>query len=159
EAPTLRQSLAGAPPAATPPVVVDGDPGAGWRYSGGGYAIVQALVEEVTGRPFADVAHELVLAPLGMAASTVVQRPGTHVYPEAAAGGLWPTSGDLARFVIALQGALAGHPSPVPPEPARLMTTGVVELPPLEELSQLRSLGVQPPDRMALGLFVGGDGA
>ncbi|HST18329.1 MAG TPA: serine hydrolase domain-containing protein [Gaiellaceae bacterium] len=159
EPPTFRQSLAGAPPAATPPVVVDGTPGAGWRYSGGGYTIVQALIEDATGRPFADVARELVLAPLGMDASTFVQHPGTHVYPEAAAAGLWSTPGDLARFVIAVQDALAGRSSPLREETARLMVTGVVELPPLEELSQLRSLGLQPPDRMGLGLFVGGEGA
>jgi len=157
--PTLRQSLAGEPPAVTPPVVIDGTPGAGWRYSGGGYAIVQALVEDVTGRPFAGVAHELVLAPLRMDASTFAQHPGTHAYPEAAAAGLWSTPGDLARFVLALQSALAGHRSPVREETARLMTTGVVELPPLEELSELRSLGLQPPDRMGLGLFIGGEGA
>jgi CubicO group peptidase (beta-lactamase class C family) len=94
-----------------------------------------------------------------MDASTFVQHPGTHVYPEAAAAGLWSTPGDLARFVIALQAALAGHPSPVREETARLMTTGVARLPPLEELSELRSLGLQPPDRIGLGLFLGGEGA
>jgi CubicO group peptidase (beta-lactamase class C family) len=159
EAPTLRQSLAGEPPAATPRVGVEGTPGAAWRYSGGGYALVQALVEDITRRPFAEVAQELVFSPLGMDASTFVQHPGTHVYPEAAAAGLWSTPGDLARFVIALQAALAGHPSPVREETARLMTTGAARLPPLEELSELRSLGLQPPDRMGLGLFLGGEGA
>lgn len=159
EVPTLRESLAGEPPAATPPLVVDGVPGEAWRYSGGGYAIVQALIEDTCGRPFAEVASELVLAPLEMTASTFVQAAATHVYPEAAAAGLWSTPSDLARFMIALQAALAGRSSPVRRETAELMVTGVVELAPLEELSQLRTLGIQPPDRMGLGLFVGGEGA
>jgi hypothetical protein len=30
-------------------------PGRGWRYSGGGYSLLQLLVEELTGRPFADL--------------------------------------------------------------------------------------------------------
>ena len=44
-------------------------PGSGLRYSGIGYALVQLLVEEATGRPFADVVRERVLAPLGIVES------------------------------------------------------------------------------------------
>ncbi|HYE47092.1 MAG TPA: serine hydrolase domain-containing protein, partial [Caulobacter sp.] len=47
--PTTRQILAGAPPANSPPVTVDTVPGSGWRYSGGGYLILQQLAEETTG--------------------------------------------------------------------------------------------------------------
>ena len=41
-------------------------PGARLRYSGAGFSIVELLVEEATGRPFAQVARERLLAPLGV---------------------------------------------------------------------------------------------
>src|SRR3712207_8573082 len=44
-------------------------PGSRYAYSGGGYEIVQALVEDSTGRPFGEAARELVLRPAGMADS------------------------------------------------------------------------------------------
>jgi hypothetical protein len=45
-------------------------PGRGWLYSGGGYSLRQLLVEELTGRPFADSMQAEVLGPLGMTASS-----------------------------------------------------------------------------------------
>lgn len=44
------------------------EPGTLVAYSGGGYGIVHVLVEEVTGTPFAKVARERLLAPLGVKA-------------------------------------------------------------------------------------------
>jgi len=44
-----------------------------WRYSGGGYQILQQLLEDVTGRVFADLAAELVLRPAGMTTATYAQ--------------------------------------------------------------------------------------
>ena len=41
--------------------------------SGGGYTVMQLLVEDVTGKPFAQYMHEAVLAPLGMTSSTYQQ--------------------------------------------------------------------------------------
>src|SRR5690606_4519075 len=43
-----------------------------WRYSGGGYLILQLLIEEVTQEPFNDYMRRAVFAPLGMASSTFV---------------------------------------------------------------------------------------
>ena len=40
---------------------------------------------------------------------------GWHVYPEMAAAGLWTTPADLARFVMALQGAKQGGKEPILP--------------------------------------------
>ena len=57
-----RDSTVGAPQA----VRVAREPGTRMAYSGGGYAILQLLVEEVTKRPFADYMNETVLQPLGM---------------------------------------------------------------------------------------------
>jgi CubicO group peptidase (beta-lactamase class C family) len=128
--PTLVQVLNGESPANTGPVRVSTAPNSGWRYSGGGYTVVQQMVIDLTGKAYPQFMREAVLAPLGMERSTFEQPlpadwaktaatgfyadgkqvPGRwHIYPEMAAAGLWTTSSDLARFVIALQRALAGH--------------------------------------------------
>ncbi len=133
--PSLPQILDGQPPANTPPVRVDQVPGSQWRYSGGGYLVMQQMMIDVTGEPFADYVQETVLEPLGMSSSTFVQplpeslasRAATgfasaprrvvegrwRVKPELAAGGLWTTAGDLARFLIGIQRSLAGTSNPV----------------------------------------------
>jgi CubicO group peptidase (beta-lactamase class C family) len=143
--PTLVQVLDGQPPANTKPIRVDLAPGSKWRYSGGGYIVVQQMMMDVSGRPFADFMWENVLEPLGMNASTFEQPlpakytaltatghlpagrpvPGRwHVYPEMAAAGLWTTPSDLARFAIALQKSFTGDTHPVlSPATARLMVT------------------------------------
>jgi CubicO group peptidase (beta-lactamase class C family) len=118
-----------------------------FRYSGGGYALLQLLVEDVTGSSFADAAREVVLEPLGMTRSTFAQDRG-HVYPEQAAAGLWTTAADLGRFVSELQRGVAG---------AEQMKSAQVELPADGEWAALRTLGIEPPDRFGLGLFLTGD--
>jgi CubicO group peptidase (beta-lactamase class C family) len=164
---------AGAPPAVTPPVRVDGPPGV-FRYSGGGYLLVQELLEETTGRPFAELARELVLEPLGLSDSTFDPHPadgasghrastsvegGRHVYPEAAAAGLWTTASDLVRLTLAIAAASAGRPSPLPTETAELLLTPHVELPDSDEWSFMRDVGIETPTHMGLGLFLSGGGA
>ncbi len=122
--PTLPQLLNGVKPANTAAVKVDIQPGTQWRYSGGGYEIVQQLIQDVTGKPFAEVAQQLVLGPLLMTHSTYQQPlpeplraeaataynsegvaiPGKwHVYPEQAAAGLWTTPSDLAKVILEIQ--------------------------------------------------------
>jgi CubicO group peptidase (beta-lactamase class C family) len=113
----------------TDPVQVDATPGSAWRYSGGGYTVVQVLLSDVTGQPFADLMRARVLEPAGMTSSTYEQplpearwaeaatayRPdgqpveeGWHVYPEQAAAGLWTTPTDLARWGLAILAAYDG---------------------------------------------------
>ena len=132
--PTVRQVLDGQPPANTAAIRADTVPGALWRYSGGGYTVMQQLIEDVTGRPFPDAMRTLVLAPLGMTRSTYEQplpnalarnaasahhSDGTlvqgkwHTYPEMAAAGLWTTPSDLARYAIEVQLAAAGRSNKV----------------------------------------------
>jgi CubicO group peptidase (beta-lactamase class C family) len=128
--PTLTQVLDGErPPANTRPVLVDKVPGKGFRYSGGGVTVMQQLVIDVTGEPFPQVVHNMVLAPLAMTSSTYEQPlpeawtsrassghtrqgktfPGHwHVYPEMAAAGLWTTPSDVARYAIEVQREHAG---------------------------------------------------
>ena len=127
--PTIVKVLNGEKPANTKPVRVDMVPGTKWRYSGGGFTVMQLLMTDVSGQDFPTLTRELVLKPFGMTSSTYQNplpvawrsraatpyaeklkpiRGGAHTYPEMAAAGLWTTPSDLARFIIALQRALAG---------------------------------------------------
>jgi CubicO group peptidase (beta-lactamase class C family) len=122
--PTLVQLLDGKPPANTEAVRVTKAPGSGFRYSGGGYEVMQLLLEDVTNRHFEDLARELILDPLGMRLSAYEQPLGAerarnaasayrddgqaivghwHTYPEKTAAGLWTTPSELARFVMEIQ--------------------------------------------------------
>jgi CubicO group peptidase (beta-lactamase class C family) len=128
--PNLEQILDGLPPANSPAIRVDVEPGTIWRYSGGGYVVVQQLLEDVTGEPFAKLMQDTVLRRIGMIRSSYAQplppkrlaeiampygaggapvKGGPHVYPEKAAAGLWTTPSDLARFALELQRSLQGH--------------------------------------------------
>jgi len=132
--PTLTQILDGTPPANSPAVRVDTTPGAMWRYSGGGYTIMQLMMDDVTGQPFDQWMATNVIAPFGMTRSSFAQPPSAafapftaagqyapgnpvpgrwHLYPEMAAAGLWTTATDLAQFVIAIQQSYAGTANPV----------------------------------------------
>jgi CubicO group peptidase (beta-lactamase class C family) len=143
-APTLEQTLDGVAPANSDSVRVDLVPGSAWRYSGGGYEIVQLMMTEASGSPFERYMQTEVLDRLGMSQSTFapllppVSRalaatayesdgravPGRwRVYPESAAAGLWSTPSDLARVVIAVQQAEAGASGILPQSLASLMLT------------------------------------
>lgn len=127
--PTLLQVLDGQPPATSDPVRVDIQPGTAWRYSGGGYSVVQQMVTDTTALPFDRYMQKAVLQPLGMSHSTFAipltarQRASTaaghvedgtvvpgrwHAYPELAAAGLWTTPADLAQVVLEMQRATGG---------------------------------------------------
>jgi CubicO group peptidase (beta-lactamase class C family) len=143
--PTIRQILDGEAPANTAAVRVDLEPNTRYRYSGGGTTIAQQAMADVTGLDFAALMRRRVLGPLGMTDSTYEQPlpaalharaatayrtpdrpvPGRwHVYPEAAAAGLWTTASDLARVIVEMHDALSGRPSGVLTiDGARLMLT------------------------------------
>ena len=115
--PTLPQILDGQPPANTAPVRIETAPGA-FSYSGGGYEIAELAVADALGRAYPVLAEEEALRPLGMTGSGFAAPapaasghdggrvvPGRyHLYPEAAAAGLWATPADLARLLAALTG-------------------------------------------------------
>ncbi|AFG37118.1 serine hydrolase domain-containing protein [Spirochaeta africana] len=67
---TLEESLSGAADAAdhadAGPVRVGRRPGSRWQYSGGSYALLELLVEEVTGQNFNAYMRQAVFLPLGM---------------------------------------------------------------------------------------------
>src|SRR6185295_4490852 len=71
--PTLLQVLDGTPPANSPPVRVDKTPEESFRYSGGGYTIMQQMLIDIESKPFPDILKEKVLTPLAMNNSTYNQ--------------------------------------------------------------------------------------
>ncbi len=130
--PTLVEVLNGNPPANSGPSVVDKVPEESYRYSGGGYNIVQQMMVDVEGKPFPEIMNELVLRPLEMNNSTYNQpltaeqlpmaatgylpdgsmvKGKRHTYPEMAPAGLWTTAEDLAKFAVNIQEALKGESS------------------------------------------------
>ena len=132
--PTLVQVLNGTSPTNTAAIRNDIAPGTRWRYSGGGYTVMQQMVIDVTGQTYPDFMQRTILAPLGMTQSSYEQPPRGafsaataaghyldgrivhkrwHVYPEMAAAGLWTTPSDLARFAIEIQNAYAGKSSKI----------------------------------------------
>ncbi len=143
--PTLAQILDGAPPANSAPVRVEHVPGTVYAYSGGGFEIVQALIEQATHQPFARAMQDLVLGPAGMTDSSFTQplppalaagAAGGHdangaelagrwrVIPELAAGGLWSTPTDLAKLLIGISRAYRGESGQVlDPDMARALVT------------------------------------
>ena len=121
--PTLTQILDGTSPANSPQVTVIAVPGSGYRYSGGGYEIAEALMQDSTGKPFPQLMQDLVLGPMRMTDSSFDQPPSAafagravsghfsdgrelprrwHVFPEHAAAGLWSTPTDLAKLLVQL---------------------------------------------------------
>lgn len=128
--PRLLDILDGRSPANTPPIRVDAVPGSLWRYSGGGFTVMQLLLTEVTGESFPELMERFILDKAGMSHSTYEQplqeasrrfaatghnaaglpvAGKYHTYPEMAAAGLWTTPSDLARFGIEIQKSREGR--------------------------------------------------
>ncbi len=98
-----------------------------WDYSGGGYTLLQLLIEEVTGRQFNDYMVETVFAPLGMTRSTYILPPepenladfydedGTRAihyrFTGLAAASLYTSAADMARLVAAHRPGPDGEPA------------------------------------------------
>lgn len=97
-----------------------------WRYSGGGYLILQLIIEEVTQESFNDYMRRVVFAPLGMNASTFVDPDPQHLveiygpdgasavhYRFAATGAasLYTSAADLTRFLQAQSARASGEPA------------------------------------------------
>jgi CubicO group peptidase (beta-lactamase class C family) len=62
--PTLVQVLNGEKPANTPAIRSEQPPMKEWKYSGGGFTIMQQAVIDVTHQPFPRLLHDTVLAPI-----------------------------------------------------------------------------------------------
>ena len=128
--PILRQILNGEKPANSPPIRVDTLPGAIWRYSGGGFLVMQQVLIDATGEPFPTLMKRLVLEPAGMRLSTYEEPiPDAHrreaasghdldgdvikgrwrIHPEMAAAGLWTTPTEIAEWALEIANAWVGR--------------------------------------------------
>ena len=111
---TLEAALSGGIDG-TPLAIVE-EPGASWQYSGGGYMVLELLVEEVSGQRFDDFMRATVFEPNLMMASTFsptddeiraiavgTDSDGNSIAPYrvigAAAGGLITSGADMSRFL------------------------------------------------------------
>lgn len=134
DVPSLLQILDGDKPANSASIRVDSIPGSRYRYSGGGYTVMQQLLIDVSGKPFPAIMRETVLDKIGMIHSTYEQplpeslaakaarahrlngamiKGRWHAYPEMAAAGLWTTPSDLCRFAIEIMLSRAGKSNKV----------------------------------------------
>lgn len=103
-------------------------PGTKWRYSGGGYTLLQLVIEETSGEAFESYMQRAVFRPLGMNRSTYALDPdkGTNVAPlydadgkkathhrftALAAACLYTTASDMTRFIQAHLTGSSGEPA------------------------------------------------
>lgn len=136
--PTLEQSLSGTNNGAGA-LELTAPPGTAWSYSGGGYTLMQLLVEETAKKPFADYMREAVLRPLGMRDSSFELTPlvlgraaraydelgeetPTPRFVEVAAAGMYAPIGDMACYALASIGDARGA-SVLPASTLELMTS------------------------------------
>lgn len=113
----------------TAKILVDTIPGSIWRYSGGGYTVMEKVVEDVSGLSLDEYMSKNILLPIGMKNSTYQQPIAKewqnnisaaydgngklikglwNNYPEQAAAGLWTTASDLALYCIEIQDIAQG---------------------------------------------------
>jgi CubicO group peptidase (beta-lactamase class C family) len=113
------------------------EPGTTFAYSGHGFATLGQIVEDVTGQPLDRVLRERTFEPLGMASTDLLRSERVRSRlatgyelgsrgPEAvtdrewlgrAGGGIYSTTRDLARFVVALlAGGVGEHGRILRPE-------------------------------------------
>ena len=112
---SIEASLASADDTGHQGVRVIYHPGASFHYSGGGYTVIQLIIEEATHSDFAQWVQRNVLEPLEMQHSSFVP-PAAHAasydaygarvpdrrFTALAAAGLYSSAADLGKFVAAL---------------------------------------------------------
>ena len=112
------------------PTVVSMVPGTEYRYANADYAIVELIMVDATQQPFSELMAASILNPLEMSSSTFEQplpeelrssatiehdvsgqalEGKRHHFPMLAAGGLWTTPSDLARFALEVMLAYNGQ--------------------------------------------------
>ncbi len=119
----------------TPKVAVVATLGKQFSYSGGGMTILQLLIEDMINESYAQWMATNIFNPLQMAQSSFEQplpkiyanfaacghdekgvelKACWHNYPELGAAGLWTTSVDLSKFLLALIEAYYHQPNNLP---------------------------------------------
>lgn len=124
--PTEIDVLEGKAPASSLPITIISQPGSVYAYSGGGFQVLQRLISDVTKKPFIVYMQQQILIPLNMThtfysyplandlqpyaipgflADGTMITGGWENYNIPAAGGLWSTPSDIARFAITASNA------------------------------------------------------
>jgi CubicO group peptidase (beta-lactamase class C family) len=122
--PSLFEIIEGKSPANSPAVRIIETPATRFMYSGGGYQVMQKIMEDVVGKDFPQIMYDNVFQPLHMTNSyyapldsirkenaayghTDVDFIQHHapIHVESAAGGLWTTPTDLGLMLIELMRA------------------------------------------------------
>ncbi|WP_409292993.1 serine hydrolase domain-containing protein [Peribacillus sp. SCS-37] len=125
--PSMAEILSGATPYCKESIKMKYEPESSFHYSDGGYCVIQQVIEDVTLKPFEEIADELVFQPLHMKQSTFLHHISEEVprnfsaghnknggavngdypiYPYPAASGLWTAASDLSLLVLEVMDAL-----------------------------------------------------
>ena len=148
--PTLEESLSGRISEGflgfflNKPVRIIQESGLGFRYSGGGYTILQLLIEDVSGMSFSSFMKAQILSPLKMNSSSFdypmdhpdelaigysgffIESPSpNYIYTAKAAAGLYSTLSDLVLYLKTFFGKQ--YNAVLDSETIRLMTTPTIE--------------------------------
>lgn len=128
--PTLDDQLNGLPPAKNKKVELIAKPGTKYMYSNAGPLITQKILQDNVNQDYGALITNTVIRPLRLHHSSIQTKlpdslkalaataysdgelPGRYpVSPALAAGSLWTTPGDLAKFVTAIQKMYSGKSS------------------------------------------------
>jgi CubicO group peptidase (beta-lactamase class C family) len=142
--PTLLALFQGTDPEEMQAVIPVAVPGGKFQSLGINQTILQRVLTDATGKAFPALMEELVFAPLGMTRSCYDPVPTAnpafrvavghystgemlldkfHIYPEAAASGLWTTAPDFAKALCEVQKLLDNRPNALlPPEKRGLLS-------------------------------------
>lgn len=173
--PTIEQSLSGATNGGGD-LQLAAPPGGAFLYSGGGFTLLQLLIEEITGEAFAEHIRRTIFAPLGMVqsgftsddalaaqAATGHDRYGRPVpffrFDGLAAAGMLTTAGDLSRYLAALIAAHDGSEGGiVSPAALRLITTPLAQTGRVDGLWAGYGLGCEIDERADRRRIIGHHG-
>jgi CubicO group peptidase (beta-lactamase class C family) len=131
EIPTVVEVLEGREPATNAAAEIEYEPGTRWRYSNFGFIVIQLLLEDHLGSPYAELMQEYVFDPLEMKRSTFAHYDKKAIRDEVivphdaagtphernmnatikAHGDLLASPEDLAKFTIELMKAYLGEPN------------------------------------------------
>lgn len=129
--PTINQILIGEKPANHEAVKPMYPVNEHFEYSGGGYSVIRKILDDNFSSNYDSLMQKLILKPLKMNNSTFSQplspqyknyaygcdkemqplKGNYYIYPEQAAGGLWSTATDIAKFVLNIQNNLKASPN------------------------------------------------
>lgn len=159
--PSLEESLSGkqGPNYA---VQLVNEPGKAYSYSGGGYTLLQLIVEEVSGQTFEDYVQDALFTPLGLAQTSFTWRDDlqaataraydmdgkrlpNYLFTEKAAAGVYTNVTDLAQFGAAFVEGASGEPA----------GRGVLSA---ESLAEMGKVQIAIPASSAEGYLSGMDG-